>query len=181
MNPYPLLEWIVEGGGSASGSGVALGVAAAELPVYCVPLQLLGLIPEVANPARGPAIAGADPSSTSGRVSGSASEAGRQVVEEAKKYLGVPYALGGPEVFEKFGYNLPDCPTCLWDYGEPVQGPPQAGDVLVWDDPGDGTGGHVAIATGGGQIVHANMGTMDVAITPMWDSPQYIGARRLVH
>ena len=197
MNPYPLLEWIVEGGGSATGSGVAPGVAAAELPAYCVPLQLLRLVPEVANPAGGPSIAGADPSSTSGGVSGSASEAGQQVVEEAKKYLGAPYVLGGPEVcdpgvrmdctcltttvFRKFGYNLPDCPTCLWDYGEPVHGPPQAGDVLVWDDPGDGTGGHVAISMGGGQIVHANMGTMDVAITPMWDSPQYMGARRLVH
>ncbi len=199
MNPYPLLEWIVEGGGSATGSGLAPGVAAAELPAYCVPLRLLGLVPEVANPAGGPSIAGASPTSggVSGGVSGGASGAGGRVVAEAKKYLGVPYVLGGPEVcdpgvrmdctcltttvFEKFGYSLPDCPTCLWDYGEPVQGPPQAGDILVWDDPGDGTGGHVAIALGGGRIIHANMGTMDVATTPMWDSPQYMGARRLVH
>ena len=118
------------------------------------------------------------------------------MVEEAKKYLGVPYVLGGLDVcdpgrrmdctcltrtvYAKFGHNLPDCPTCLWRYGDPVEGEPQAGDLLVWDDPGDGTGGHVAISLGNGQIIHANMGTMDVAVTPMWDSPQYMGARRLV-
>ena len=206
MNPYPLLEWIVDSGGSATGTGLAPGVAAAQLPAYCAPLQILGLVSEVANPAGGPTISGTDPTSTSGGFpssappggggSGSASGTGQLVVEEAKKYLGVPYVLGGLEVcdpgvrmdctcltrtvYAKFGYTLPDCPTCLWNYGEPVSGPPQAGDLLVWDDPGDGTGGHVAISMGNGQIIHANMGTMDVAITPMWDSPQYMGARRLI-
>jgi cell wall-associated NlpC family hydrolase len=210
INPYPLLEWIVDSGGSATGAGLAPGVAAAQLPAYCAPLEALGLVPEVANPAGGPTIAGAAtfsgssgvPSSAapggngSGGGSGSASEAGQQVVEEAKKYLGTPYVLGGLDVcdpglrmdctcltrtvYAKFGYTLPDCPTCLWDYGEPVSGPPQAGDLLIWDDPGDGTGGHAAISMGNGQIIHANMGTMDVAMTPMWDSPQYMGARRLL-
>jgi uncharacterized protein YkwD/cell wall-associated NlpC family hydrolase len=202
MNPYPLLEWLRQNGGTATGGGgpVAPGAPTADLPAYCAPLQALGLVPEVADPSGGPSVAGADPAeaSPSGAPagSGSASEAGQQVVEEAKKYLGTPYVLGGPEacvpgeqmdctcltttVFREFGYELPDMPTDLMGYGEPVEGEPQAGDVLVWDDPGDGTGGHAAISMGNGQIIHANMGTMDTSVTPMWDSPQYLGARRLV-
>jgi uncharacterized protein YkwD len=196
MNPYPLLEWLRENGGTASGRG-SLGPApsTAELPAYCRPLQALGLVRTVAEAfgGRGPVGSGAAPPG-GGPISGSAT--GQQVVEEAKKYLGVPYVLGGLDVcdpgvrmdctcltrtvYAKFGFDLPDCPTCLWRYGETVSGEPEAGDLLVWDDPGDGTGGHAAIALGNGQIVHANMGTMDVAITPMWDSPEYMGARRLV-
>ena len=51
----------------------------------------------------------------------------------------------------------------------------------MWDDPGDGTGGNVAISLGNGQIIHANMGTMDTSLTTMWDSPQYMRPRRLVN
>jgi uncharacterized protein YkwD len=201
MNPYPLLEWLRQNGGTATGEGpVAPGVPAADLPAYCAPLQALGLVPEVGEPSGGTLLADADPAGGGPSVApgeaGSGSATGRQVVEEAEKYLGTPYVLGGPEacvpgeqmdctcltttVFKEFGYDLPDMPTALMDYGEPVEGPPQAGDVLVWDDPGDGTGGHVAIAVGDGRIIHANMGTMDTSITPMWDSPNYLGARRLV-
>ncbi|WP_323127088.1 peptidoglycan DD-metalloendopeptidase family protein [Rubrobacter marinus] len=199
MNPFPLLEWLRQNGGTATGEeSVAPGATSADLPAYCSPLQALGIVPEVANPG-GPSFDGGVPvsaESPSDVPAGAGSATGQQVVEEAKKYVGAPYVLGGPEacapgeqmdctcltttVFEKFGYELPDVPTDLASYGEPVEGPPQAGDVLVWGDPGDGTGGHVAISTGDGQIIHANMGTMDTSVTPMWDSPNYLGARRLV-
>jgi uncharacterized protein YkwD len=206
MNSFPLLEWLRENGGTASGDGgggVALGAPSSDLPAYCVPLRALGLVPEVGAPSGGtPSFAAAEPGSApgeggsgSGGVTGSGT--GQQVVEEAEKYLGTPYVLGGPEacvpgeqmdctcltttVFREFGYELPDMPTDLMGYGEPVEGEPQVGDVLVWDDPGDGTGGHVAISMGDGRIIHANMGTMDTSITPMWDSPNYLGARRLVN
>ncbi|QIN84620.1 peptidoglycan DD-metalloendopeptidase family protein [Rubrobacter tropicus] len=200
MNPYPLLEWLRDNGGAAGGEGsLAPAPSTADLPAHCRPLQLLGLVPTVAENSGGPSpmgteFVGATPSQTGGAVSGSAT--GQQVVEEAKKYLGVPYVLGPPEdcvpgeamdctcltttVFAEFGYQLPDMPTENADYGDPVEGEPQAGDLLVWDDPGDGTYGHVAISTGEGQIIHANMGTMDTSVTPMWDSPEYMGARRLV-
>jgi len=201
MNPYPMLEWLRANGGTASeggeGGSVAPGAPTADLPAYCAPLQAIGLVRTVAGSFGGPSIAGADPASAEPSEDSSGSATGQQVVEEAKKYVGVPYVLGGTEacvpgeqmdctcltttVFAEFGYELPDCPTCLWEYGEPVEGEPQAGDILVWDDPGDGTGGHVAISLGNGQIIHANMGTMDTSITPMWDSPQYMGARRLVN
>jgi uncharacterized protein YkwD len=203
MNPFPLLEWLRQNGGTAAGGvSVAPGAPSADLPAYCAPLQALGLVPQVAGPLGGMSLAGVDPAGASPSAapgeggSDGTGGTGQQVVEEAKKYLGVPYVLGGPEacvpgeqmdctcltttVFRQFGYELPDVPTDLMGYGEPVEGEPQAGDVLVWDDPGDGTGGHVAISTGDGRIVHANMGTMDTSITPMWDSPNYLGARRLV-
>ncbi len=202
MNPYPLLEWLRENGGTATGEGgVALGAASSDLPAYCEPLQTLGLVPGTGEPSgAAPSfveanLSGEDSPAASGEA-GEGSGTGQQVVEEAKQYIGVPYVLGGPEacvpgeqmdctcltttVFEEFGYQLPDMPTDLMGYGEPVEGEPEAGDVLVWDDPGDGTGGHVAISMGDGQIIHANMGTMDTSITPMWDSPNYLGARRLV-
>jgi len=200
MNPYPLLEWLRENGGAASGeASVAPAPSTADLPAYCRPLQLLGLVPTVAEGSGGPSPMGTEPAGASlseggGTVSGSAT--GQQVVDEAKKYLGVPYVLGPPEdcvpgeamdctcltttVFAEFGFQLPDMPTENAGYGDPVEGEPQAGDLLVWDDPGDGTYGHVAISTSNGQIIHANMGTMDTSITPMWDSPEYMGARRLV-
>ena len=205
MNPYPLLEWLRENGGAATGTsgGVAPGVPTANLPAYCKPLQAVGLVPTVA-PSGSPPAGEAVPTSfsgggNSGEGSGteSGSGTGQQVVKEALKYEGTPYVLGGPEacipgeqmdctcltttVFREFGFELPDMPTSLMDYGEPVEGPPQAGDVHVWDDPGDGTGGHVAIDMGDGNIVHANMATMSTAVAPMYDDPNYLGARRLVN
>lgn len=47
MNPYPLLEWLKESGGVATGDEAAPsapGVAAAELPPYCMPFVALGLV-----------------------------------------------------------------------------------------------------------------------------------------
>ncbi|WP_162924752.1 CAP domain-containing protein [Rubrobacter indicoceani] len=47
MNPYPLLEWLRESGGIATGNEAAPsapGVAAAELPSYCTPFVALGLV-----------------------------------------------------------------------------------------------------------------------------------------
>ena len=131
-------------------------------------------------------------------VSGSGSFAGQQAVEEALKYEGVPFVLGGPAdcvpgwqmdctcltttVFRAFGIELPDLPTSLPYYGVPVYGPPQAGDVHVWGDPGDGTGGHVAIDMGDGNIVHANAVTMSTSVAPMYyGDPYYLGAWRLVY
>ena len=123
-------------------------------------------------------------------VSGSLT--GQRVVEEALEYEGVPFVLGGPAecipgrqmdctcltttVFRAFGFELPDVPTALPYYGVPVYGPPRAGDVHVWGDPGDGTGGHVAIDLGNGNIVHANAVTMSTSVTPVYyGDPYYLG------
>ena len=165
-NAYPLLQWLEKNGGEVSGGGP---LAPTDCP----------------NPPRDGPQGGAplgDPPSGSGGGPVKGSGTGKQVVEEARKYLGAPYVLGGPEAcvpneamdctclthhaFKPFGFDLPDNPLGQWEYGEPVEGEPQAGDLLIWDDPGDGTGGHAAISLGNGQIIHANTHTMDTANRP---------------
>lgn len=194
MNPYPLLEWLKSDGGIGSGEALAPGTG--SLPPYCVALGVVDFLGDAGEKVSNLFGGGDEASDPSAPPEGSASEAGKQVVEEAKKYVGTPYVLGGPEdcvpheqmdctcltttVFAEFGYDLPDDPGALVDYGESVEGEPQAGDLLLWGDPGDGTGGHVAISMGNGQIVHANMATMDTSIAPMYQDDLYIGARRLV-
>ena len=186
MNPYPLLEWLAENGGEAGPESPT--VAQTECPE------------EGGGGAGGGPGSGQPGGPGGGKINGSAS--GKEVVEEAKKYLGTPYVLGGPEdcvpheamdctclthhAFKPFGYDLSDAPLAQWEYGEPANGPPQAGDLMIWDDPGDGTGGHAAISLGNGDtvetsdMIHANTATNDTSIAGFWDTPMYLGARRLV-
>ena len=195
MNPYPLLEWLKENGGTVSGSD-DLAPSASDGPAYCTsPLaRLFGFFTGGGDESSSTEDPSSGGSGGGGGTSGSGD--GQAAVEEAKKYLGVPYVLAGPEgcipgeqmdctcltttAFEQFGVTLPDDPGMVPDYGEKVTGEPQAGDIHVWGDPGDGTGGHVAIDMGDGNIIHANMVTMDTAIAPMYDSPDYLGAWRIV-
>jgi cell wall-associated NlpC family hydrolase len=192
MNSYPLLEWLKGNGGIGTGEALAPGTG--SMPAYCVALGVVDFLGNAGERISSLIGGGGEASDPSAPPEGSAT--GKAVVEEAKKYLGTPYVLGGPEdcvpheamdctcltttVFREFGYELPDVPADLMSYGEPVEGEPQAGDVLVWGDPGDGTGGHAAISMGNGQIIHANMATMDTSIAPMYEDDLYLGARRLV-
>ena len=173
---FPMMNWLAENGGKASGSTAPA--------------------PACENPE------GAG-GSASGRAGGGGSEAGggtasgsgSEVVAEAEKWLGVPYLLGGPEVcvpgetmdctcltttvYGEFGYSLPDMPQGTLEYGEPVD-EPAPGDLVVFPDPGDGTGGHVGIATGGGQMIHACLPCGDVTYGPISGAGTPNGYRRLV-
>lgn len=189
MNPFPLLEYLKENDGTASGGGfVAPGDST---PEECSsPLaKLFGFT------GLGKRLFGGG----SGEILGTGT--GREVVEKAQQYLGVQYVLGGPAqcvpgekmdctcllttVFSEFGYDgasaLPDDPGALVDIGKPATGEAQAGDIYVYADPGDATGGHAAIAMGDGRIIHANMGTMDTSISPSPESAgEIIAHRRLL-
>ncbi|MDP9484865.1 MAG: peptidoglycan DD-metalloendopeptidase family protein, partial [Actinomycetota bacterium] len=182
MNPFPLLEWLVDNGGEATGGPTAPGVCPND---------------EGGSPSGTP---GSPESSPDGGSSGGSSGGGdgAAAVEEAKKYMGVPYVLGGPEacipgeqmdctcltttVFKAVGgYDLPDWPQDLFNYGEPVsEGDLQAGDLVIYADPGDGTGGHVGIAINSTEMVHACLPCGETVIGPIFDVPNYAGARRLV-
>jgi hypothetical protein len=81
-------------------------------------------------------------------------------------------------VYAEFGISLPDDPAAQYGYGTPVQGPPQAGDLVFWAEGGGGIT-HVGIATGNGTAIHAQIGNM-VTETPIDVIPGYVGARRLL-
>jgi len=115
---------------------------------------------------------------------------GRQVVEEARKWIGTPYRLGGSSssevdcsgltmrVYEKFGEKLPHWDEKQYGYGEEVRGEPQAGDLVFFDEHSDGIS-HVGVATGTGSLVHASSYFDKVVESDMKDIKGYKGARRL--
>lgn len=170
-NPAEIIEWLKSNGGEAAGGE------------------------ESAVPCKD-GTGGATPASMGSGTKMEGSATGQQVVEEAKQYIGVPYVLGGTAecvpgesmdctcltltVFGQFGVQMPDYPMEQWNYGTPVEGEPQAGDLLIWSETVAGTGGHAGISLGNGEIINANMATMDTSITPMFNDG-YMGARRLVN
>ena len=144
-----------EGGTDGSGteaSGSATSPAPGQAPQDCQPRGGGG--PGSGGPGGG----------GEGQVEGTAS--GKAVLEEARKYDGVAYDIYSCQpgelmdcscltmtVFEKFGLKLPWPVMEQRNYGEPVEGEPQAGDLIVYE-PGGGYPGHVGIANGEGGIFH---------------------------
>jgi cell wall-associated NlpC family hydrolase len=126
-----------------------------------------------------------------GGVSGS----GEDVLAVADDHLGTPYEFSPPGpcvafeaedcscftmlVFQEFGIALPDSPGGQMGYGTPVQGAPQAGDLLFWSEDGSGYITHVGIAMGDGTTIHAQVGN-EVTITSINYVAGYVGARRLL-
>ncbi len=122
--------------------------------------------------------------------------AGSRVVAEARKYMGTPYVLGGPEacepyesmdctcltttVFGEFGERLPDGPAQQMSYGTPVSREDlRPGDVIFHSEDGR-TITHVSIYSGNGRIVHASSYFGEVVESEMEYIRGYAGARRLV-
>ena len=126
-----------------------------------------------------------------GRVSG----LGDDVLAVADDHLGTPYEFSPPGpcvafeaedcscftmlVFQEFGIALPDSPGGQMGYGTPVQGAPQAGDLLFWSEDGSGYITHVGIAMGDGTTIHAQVHN-EVTITGINQIAGYVGARRLL-
>ena len=109
-------------------------------------------------------------------VPGEASSIGEAVVEEALKYLGVPYAYGGASpsgfdcsgftlyIYSLFGYSLPHSATSQWNSsGEYVdRADLQPGDLVMFCDPSRSNGkacSHVGIYIGNDEFVHAASGS----------------------
>ncbi len=97
----------------------------------------------------------------------SAASKGQEVVREAQRYTGVRYCLGRASrsgmdcsgltmlVYRKFGVSLPHDIERQYCYGSRVRGQPKAGDLVFFDEHGDGIS-HGGIATGRGTVVHAS-------------------------
>src|SRR5215207_4586083 len=126
---------------------------------------------------------------------GGVSGLGDDVLAVADDHLGTPYEFSPPGpcvafeaedcscftmlVFQEFGIALPDSPGGQMGYGTPVQGAPQAGDLLFWSEDGSGYITHVGIAMGDGTTIHAQVGN-EVTITSINYVAGYVGARRLL-
>jgi cell wall-associated NlpC family hydrolase len=125
------------------------------------------------------------------RESSSDSTKGREVVKKAESWSGVPYRLGRASrsgvdcsgltmlVYQKFGIELPHDVEEQYDYGSRVSGPPQAGDLVFFDEHGRGIS-HVGIATGRGTIVHASNYWKRVTETQIKYVKGYKGSKRLL-
>jgi peptidoglycan DL-endopeptidase RipA len=153
----------------------------------------------------GGASAGASSASATASASASGSPAlgggagvsgsGDDVLAVADDHLGTPYEFSPPGpcvafeaedcscftmlVFQEFGIALPDSPGGQMGYGTPVQGAPQAGDLLFWSEDGSGYITHVGIAMGDGTTIHAQVHN-EVTITSINYVAGYVGARRLL-
>ncbi|GGJ82486.1 hypothetical protein GCM10010123_10190 [Pilimelia anulata] len=114
---------------------------------------------------------------------------GKDVVADAKKYLGIPYVFGGTDpkkgldcsglvqrVFKDLGVDLPRIAADQARKGTEVKGIAQAkpGDLITFGEPAH----HIGIYVGDNKILHAPQPGQNVKIETIWEKPTSI--RRIV-
>ena len=135
-----------------------------------------------ATGAAGGATAATDLTGAATTGSTGASTGGQAVVDEAEKYLGVPYVWGGTNpatgldcsglvqhVYEKFGVDLPRVSYQQATAGTPVASLAQAqpGDILAFGSPVH----HVAIYMGDNKMIEAPRPGKNVQVSPVYETP----------
>jgi cell wall-associated NlpC family hydrolase len=156
--------------------------------------QLAILAPRATGAAPATDFAAALDATSADRVAGSSTGGsagtnpqGQAVVDEAKKYLGLPYVWGGTDpqrgvdcsglvqsVYKSFGYDLPRVSADQARAGRPVASLAEAqpGDILAWDNSSRNNGAdHVAIYIGDGKMIEAARPGTNVRISDVYGSP----------
>lgn len=129
--------------------------------------------------------------------SGTATQAGLDLVEYSKQFLGVPYVYGGngPDKFDcsgfvkyvytHFGYKIGRTASSQMGYGTAVAADQlQAGDLVFFNEGNPSVAAtHVGIYIADGQFIHATTNHNMVEIDTLYgsyNSKYYIGARRIL-
>jgi cell wall-associated NlpC family hydrolase len=114
----------------------------------------------------------------------------RAVVDEAKKYLGLPYVWGGTSitkgvdcsglvqsVYKSLGYSLPRLSADQARSGRPIASMADArpGDLIAWNNSSRNNGAdHIAIYVGNGKMIEAPRTGLDVRLVDVPSTPDYI-------
>ena len=129
--------------------------------------------------------------------SGASTQAGLDLVEYGKQFLGVPYVYGGngPDKFDcsgftkyvytHFGYKIGRTASSQLGYGTSVAADQlQAGDLVFFNEGNPSVAAtHVGIYIADGQFIHATTNHNMVEIDTLYgsyNSRYYIGARRIL-
>ncbi|GAA1957705.1 hypothetical protein GCM10009798_16420 [Nocardioides panacihumi] len=114
----------------------------------------------------------------------------KAVVDEAKKYLGLPYVWGGTSissgvdcsglvqsVYKSLGYDLPRLSADQARSGRPIAGmaDAQPGDLIAWNNSSRNNGAdHIAIYVGNGKMIEAPHTGAQVRLVDVPSTPDYI-------
>ncbi|MDH2414626.1 C40 family peptidase [Nocardioides sp. CER19] len=112
------------------------------------------------------------------------------VVDEAEKYLGLPYVWGGTSitsgvdcsglvqsVYKSLGYDLPRLSADQARSGRPIasMADAQPGDLLAWNNSSRNNGAdHIAIYVGNGKMIEAPHSGAEVRLVDVPSTPDYI-------
>lgn len=112
------------------------------------------------------------------------------VVDEAKKYLGLPYVWGGTSqtkgvdcsglvqsVYKSLGYDLPRLSADQARSGRPIASmkDAQPGDLIAWNNSSRNNGAdHIAIYIGNGKMIEAPHTGAQVRLVDVPSTPDYI-------